>query len=309
MKRFWGGLYLSLAFGLAGSSVVAARVVAASLGVFTVAASSLLLAWIGLWASCSKRLFRDIRCLNRSDWTGLLVQAACGIFFFRLFLLKGLSWTSAGEAGVLTGATPAFTVILAAWLLKEAPGTKRILGIISTVLGIFFIQGGLEYGGAITRAHWGGNAMVLAAALSESLFNISSKMDSVRKKYAQNSDLDPMVKTTLVIGIALLLYTVPACLERPWAGLMALDLRQWLALLWYGLVATALGYVFWYAGIKRCPASSAAAFSGLMPLTALFLSFLLLGETPGLDQWLGGGLVVTGMLLAGASPAGADEEK
>lgn len=308
MKRFWGGLYLALAFGLAGSSVVAARILAESWGVFTVAAGSLLLAGMGLLTFCGDRLLQDIHRLKRADWLGLLVQAICGIFLFRLFLLKGLSSTSAGEAGVLTGATPAFTVVLAAFLLKESPGKKRMLGVISTVLGIFLIQGGMQYGGSITKAHWGGNAMVLAAALSESLFNISSKMDSIRSRSALTPDLTPLVKTTLVIGIALILCIIPACQEKPAVELIALGYRQWLALLWYGLVVTALGYVFWYAGIKRCPASSAAAFSGLMPLTALILSFWLLGESPGPVQWMGGGMVIAGMLLAGSSPSEEGEQ-
>lgn len=298
---------MTLAFGFAGSSVVAARVVGASLGLFTVAATSLFLAGVGLLALCWRQLLRDIRLLNRADWLALLVQAACGIFLFRFFLLKGLGLTSAAEAGMLTGATPAFTVVLAALLLKEAPGGRRLLGIISTVSGVVLIQGGLEYRGAISGVHLRGNALVLAAALSESFFSVSSKLDSIRRQQIQKPELEPMVKTTLVIGIALLLCTIPACLERPWDGLTALDLKQWLALFWYGFVVTALGYVFWYAGIKLCPASSAAVFSGLMPLTALLLSFLLLGENPASAQWLGGGLVVAGMLLTGAGNGAHDE--
>jgi drug/metabolite transporter (DMT)-like permease len=56
---------------------------------------------------------------------------------------------------------------------------------------------------------------------------------------------------------------------------------------------------FWYCGIRRSEASLAAVFSGMMPLTALALSVLLLGEKPGWQQWAGGGLVVAGMLLSG----------
>ncbi|EGW40222.1 putative membrane protein [Desulfosporosinus sp. OT] len=69
--------------------------------------------------------------------------------------------------------------------------------------------------------------------------------------------------------------------------------------MWYGLFVTALAFVFWYAGIKRCGAFTAAAFSGMMPFTSMLLSVIILGEHPGWQQWLGGILVIFGMVLIG----------
>lgn len=43
----------------------------------------------------------------------------------------------------------------------------------------------------------------------------------------------------------------------------------------------------------------AAAFSGMMPLTAMLLSVTLLGEAAGWTQWIGGALVMLGMALIG----------
>jgi drug/metabolite transporter (DMT)-like permease len=70
-------------------------------------------------------------------------------------------------------------------------------------------------------------------------------------------------------------------------------------LLWYGVFVTALAYLCWYAGIKRSGAFTAAAFTGLMPLTSMLLSTILLRESTGLLQWLGGVCVIAGMLLIG----------
>jgi drug/metabolite transporter (DMT)-like permease len=60
-----------------------------------------------------------------------------------------------------------------------------------------------------------------------------------------------------------------------------------------------LAFIFWYAGIKRCTACTAAAFSGMMPFTSLILSVLVLGEYANWQQWAGGGLVILGMILIG----------
>ncbi|GJM77446.1 hypothetical protein HMSSN036_96620 [Paenibacillus macerans] len=45
------------------------------------------------------------------------------------------------------------------------------------------------------------------------------------------------------------------------------------------------------------PAATAAAFSGLMPFTALLLSVLVLGESSYWLQWVGGLLVILGIIL------------
>ena len=109
-----------------------------------------------------------------------------------------------------------------------------------------------------------------------------------------------MAQTLLVCLCALALCLPLSLLEKPLPALAALDLRAWLVLGWYGLGITALGFMFFFAGVRRCDAYTAAAFSGVMPLTAMLLSIVLLGETPGFAQAAGGGLVIVGMLLLGS---------
>jgi len=304
MQSFLGKLYLAGAFILAGSSVVAARYLSGRLGVFTIAAASLFFALLALLLISSRSTPRVLYDMTRQDWLAILCQAACGMFLFRLFLLTGLEYTSTGEAGLLTGATPALTALLAVSLLKEPLYKTRILGIVSTVAGIMLIQEVFNGGSGLSKQHLMGNLLVLAAAMCESLFSVLSRFGSIRSSLSQNDELNPIVQTTVVTGVALTLCLGPALAEHPVSALMSLRSFEWLALLWYGLIVTALGYILWYAGIKRCDASVAAAFSGLMPFTSLCLSVALLGEHPSGQQWLGGAMVVLGMIFCGIKPSG-----
>jgi drug/metabolite transporter (DMT)-like permease len=52
----------------------------------------------------------------------------------------------------------------------------------------------------------------------------------------------------------------------------------WLYLLWWGAGTLGLGSALWYAGVAKAEASVAAAFMDLMPVSALVLSYVLLGE-------------------------------
>ena len=299
MKNWKGPVYLFFAFSLAGTSVISARFVSEKLGTFTIASASLFFALLILLPVCGKRLMENLRERSAKDYVLILLQAVFGIFLFRMFLLYGLLFTSSVEAGILTGATPAVTALLAIALLKEPVNRKKIEGIICTVGGILMIQGLLSGGNGFSLKHFGGNMLVLCAAASESAFNIFSRVLVVKTTYSQKEPINPLDQTALVSTIAFVLCLIPAFFEDPVQRLGQIGLLEWLALLWYGSFVTALAFVFWYAGIKRCGAFTAAAFSGMMPFTSMLLSVIILGEHVGWQQWLGGILVIFGMVLIG----------
>ncbi len=290
-----GPLFLTAAFGLAGTSVISARLLSGHAGTFTITAASLAFALLLLLPLCRGRLMRAVRQMTLTDCIMIVLQALFGIFLFRLLLLQGVMRTSTAEAGLLTGATPSLTASLAWIFLKERVTLRSITGVVCTAAGVLLIQG--VTASRLSTEHLLGNVLVLGAAASESVFNIISRVSAV--KAPQASPMNPIVQTALVSALALLFCIIPMLFEQPLASLGALGVTHWLALGWYGVFVTALAFICWYAGIKRCPASTAAAFTGLMPFTSLLLSVLLLGEKAGLEQWLGGALVIVGMVLIG----------
>ncbi|MDF2656911.1 MAG: DMT(drug/metabolite transporter) superfamily permease [Bacillota bacterium] len=297
MKQFTGSICLFFAFTLAGTGVVSARHLSGKLGIFTITAISLFFALVFLLPFCGKTLLSS---LSRLTWPGrflLFIQAFFGMFLFRMFLLLGLLHTSAGEAGLLTGATPAITAILAALFLKEKINSWKAAGMICTVAGILLIQGLMTSNADFSQAHFSGNLLVLCAACCESAFNILSRSFVKKSDAAEGIGLSPMEQTAAVSAATMFLCLIPSALEHPAQQLSALIPSDWLALLWYGIFVTVLAFICWYAGIRRSSAITAAAFSGMMPFTSLFLSVLLLGEQAGLRQWSGGLLVIAGIFL------------
>ena len=299
MDHLNGKLYLICAFSLAGTSVISARLIMGKLGTFTITAVSLFFALAFLVPLCGKQLARYVRLMSFRNFLFLSLQALCGIFLFRMFLLSGLYYTSAGEAGILTGATPAITALLAMVVLREPVSGRKLAGILCTVGGILIIQGVLTPGNGLSLAHIGGNILVLCAAACESAFNTLSRISAVKAAADLKEPSSPIAQTAIVSAIALILCLIPAALEHPLLELSGIGLMEWASLLWYGVFVTALAFICWYSGIKRCGAFTAAAFSGLMPFTSLLLSTVVLGESADYQQWLGGFLVIFGMILIG----------
>ena len=298
MKKWEGQLFLFFAFSLAGTGVIFARLASGRLGPFTIGAAGLFFALLLLIPLSGKRLTEGIRTLTGKGLFFLVTQALFGIFLFRLFLLLGLAQTSSMEAGIITGATPAITAVLAALVLKEKVGAARLWGIGCTVAGILFLQG--EWGTqGLSLTHLGGNLLVLMSAACESVFNILSRVYAIQAGQKGGKALPPLVQTTLVSLFAFILCLIPALFEKPFQRLGQANPTEWTALVCYGVFVTALAFIFWYAGIKRSSAFTAAAYSGMMPLTSMLLSVGILGEKAGWQEVLGGLLVISGMLIIG----------
>lgn len=299
MKHFMGKFYLLCAFSLAGTSVVTGYILSEKLSRFTITAVSLGIVILCLSPFYGRKTIQTIRLLKRRDWELLLLQAILGIFLFRLLLLLSVNLTSTAEAGILTGTTPAITSILAYLILREKPTGRSILGIACTVAGIVLLQVTSLSSLELKAQHLWGNILMICASASEASFNIISRKHRKINQNHTEPQLHPVVQTLIVSAIAFALSLFPAVAEEPLEALKRIGITQWLALIWYGLVVTALAFVFFYAGVKRCNAYVTAAFSGMIPLTSMILSIVLMREAIGISQWAGSCLIILSILMLG----------
>ena len=181
---------------------------------------------------------------------------------------------------------PAWGVI--AWLfLGDRPSRRTGLGIILSVLGVAAIN--LVRGGGSHRfpTRFFGNLLVLGAVAFESVFLL------IRKTVPE--PLSPLAVSTIisVFGSAL----VPAhghCRGLAGTDFSAITAVGWLVVVYYGAFVTVLAYLFWFAGITGVPPSTAGVFTAVMPVSALVLSALVLGESIGWQQLTGCACVLGG---------------
>lgn len=279
-------MQLTGAMLLAGSSVVFSKVLAVSLPTF-LANVLILLPAATVLLLLSWRLEGGVR-VPREAWRPLVLQALCGVFLFRVLLFYGLPMISAASAGILTSAVPAVTALLAWLVLRERPGARSLLGVLLTVLGILGLTVPGTSGGEGTRPLLGG-ALVLGAVVGEASWNVLSKLSVAR--------LSPLTATTLVTLLALGMFLPLAVPEARHFDLARLTLPVSLALLYYALGATVLAYLLWFAGVRRVGASTAAVYTGWLPVSAVGLSALVLREPLTLWHALGLGCVVCATLV------------
>jgi drug/metabolite transporter (DMT)-like permease len=290
-----GKIYLTVAFILAGSSVVVARYVSGNLQPFTITFMSLVFASFTALIFRGRSIFSTARKLSRRHWIILVLQAVFGIFLFRVFLTFGIKYTSAIEAGIITGTAPAITAIFTRFILRERLKRNSILGILLTLLGILVLQGFPFNMNAFDKNHLLGNILVLGAASCEALFTTLSRKAHIDIK--EDYELNPFVQSGIVSIIALILCTIPMFYEGSYIELAALSISGWIALIWYGSIVTVIAFACMFTGAKHCDGYTIAAFTGLIPMSSLVLSIIILKEIIIINQIIGCCLVVGSIMI------------
>ena len=109
--------------------------------------------------------------------------------------------------------------------------------------------------------------------------------------------------TTLFLSLMLqvpLLWTDQKLLVT---GMSVVPVSGWLALGYLIVFATALGQQAWLYGVQGVGPSRAGVFVNLIPVSALLLSALILGDAIGVREVVGIALILAGVWLVGKQSA------
>ena len=98
-----GRLFLTTAFTLVASSVIAARFVSAYIPPFSIAFLSFAIASLTAVLFCGKKMYHTVKNISGKTLKTIILQALFGSFLFRTFLLLGLQSIGAIEAGIIIG--------------------------------------------------------------------------------------------------------------------------------------------------------------------------------------------------------------
>ena len=226
----------------------------------------------------------------RRDWPTLIWLGVLGNTAYQVLFIFGIDWTLAGNAALMLATVPIFATLLSVILGHERVGSGVWLGAALSFVGIGLVVWGgartVSFGADTVR----GDLTMLAAAAAWSVYTVGSS--PLLKRYGTL----PVTAMTMWIGAAgLTVVSVPALANQAWA-----DVRpwSWVGLLYSGIMAIAVAYLLWYYAVRHLGSSRTAVYSNTIPLVALVVAWLTLGETPGWLQILGAVAILGGIFLA-----------
>lgn len=287
--RAWADL--TLAMVIVGSSVVAGKYMIVELPIFL--ASALRFAFAAALIVPLQYIMEGWPRVSRRSLCIMAAQAACGGFLFNVLLLSGLRTTTAAAAGIITSTTPAAMGLMGLVLMGERPTRRGLAGIVLAVGGVLAVNlHGIGDGlGGSTLA---GNMLVLGAVLAEAAFLL------LRKTVPE--PLSPLAVSTLMTVFGLVFFTPAALYQAQGFDFGAVGAGSWLTVAYYGVVVTVAAYLFWFSGVTQVSAQTAGVFTAVMPVSAVVLSALVLGEAITAGHLAGAGLVLGGIWCISRTP-------
>ncbi|HJQ20865.1 MAG TPA: DMT family transporter [Gemmatimonadaceae bacterium] len=275
MSVIWGVNYSVVKYGTSVLSPLAYNDVRITLATIAL----LVVAWI--WGGTPP---------SRRDVFALLALGALGNGVYQIFFVEGVAHTRAGEAALVVGASPALMALFGRMLGVEQISRRGIVGVALSMFGVALIV--LGRAASADPLHGGslkGDLLVLVGAVCWAIYTV------ILTPFTRRINGWWLSAITILGGCLVL--TVAGfgdVLAMQWASVPR---AAWAAILYSGLGALVIAYMFWYYGVRVMGATRTAMYGNLQPLIALLVAWLTLGEVPSLSQWVGATTIVSGVLL------------
>lgn len=213
----------------------------------------------------------------------LLLSVTFGTLHFALLFI-GLGQAEAGTGAILVQMGTPFATLLAVVFFKETLGVKRLAGLLLSFAGVIVLAGGPTLPAPLPTA------ILLTGALAWASSQLLIKRG-------------PAISPMALAGWVALFATPQVALgswwfeQGQWQALMSASWLAWGAVFYTAVMSSIVAYGIWYGLLRRHPVSRVVPMMLLVPVLAVILGVLLLGDSLGPHKLIGGGLVVAGIGL------------
>ena len=238
----------------------------------------------------------------RSAVGPLVLLGLLGNTLYQLVFVEGLFRTSATNSSLILAAMPVAVTLFAGLLGVERVSRRQVGAVLLAFLGVVIVLAARGMEGVALGAKLGDLLMMLAVVLWTAYTLL------MRRFPLQGISSLKITTWTLFTGTpGLVLVGIPSLLRTDWSQV---TWAGWGGVLYSSLLSLVAAYLLFNRGVRALGASGAAVYSCLTPLVAAGIAIVALGERPTLVHFVGGGMIVAGVLLSrkpGKTAAPADD--
>lgn len=282
-RRQW--LALVLLSMLWGGSFLFAGIQVKWLPPFTIA-----LLRVGLAAVILNALIRVLGKTMPADaasWRAFLVMGMLNNAIPFSLIVWGQNYIASGLAAILNATTPIMTVVVAHFTTSDEKITaNRLLGLVTGFIGVVVLIGTESLKGLGTG---------LLAQLAVLLAATSYAFAGIYGRRFKRMGIDPIVTATgQVTASTTLLFPLAMLVDSPWT-LAVPPLEVWLAAIGMAVFSTAIGYVLYFRILAIAGATNLLLVTFLIPISAIILGAVVLGEHLAPRHFLGLAFIGAGL--------------
>jgi len=277
-------LALVMAMALWASTFVVLKVVFVEVSPLWVICARM---WIAALALLAMYRFWGKAHYQKGDWRLFAAMSLAEPCLYFVFEAKALTYTSAGQAGMITAVLPLLTVGGAVLLLKEKASTRLWAGLALALVGVIWLSASGQRSAEAPNPVLG-NSLEFGAMVCATIYTLSLKRLSHRYSPLWLTAMQAITGALFFLPMALVSAPLPTQLSSQ---------SIW-AMVYLGLGVTLGAYGLYNFAMTRLPAARVAAFVNLIPLFSLLMAMLLLDERLNLWQMAACALVLAGVMLS-----------
>ena len=229
-------------------------------------------------------------------WPSMLALAAFSVGAFNTLLYLSAKTTTALNITLVNSTIPVMVALLAWILLRDRVRPFQAIGIALALLGMLVVVSRGDPGVFARLAFQPGDLIMVAAVFCWGLFSVLLRRQSV--------PLHPLAFLTVQIALGVLVILPFYLLDLLFiSGGFDLAADKLPPLLYVAVFPGLLAYAFWNHGVKTIGPAKAAMFMYLNPVFAAVLAGLFLDERLSVFHFIGGLLILLGLLLTTREPA------
>lgn len=227
---------------------------------------------------------------------GLIALAMLGFFgqfLNRISFSYGLTYTTGSSASIIMASSPIFAALLALGLNVEQITVRSCLGIIFAFAGVSVVMKGDWPGTPLSGTLLLGDLLILGAALSWAMFSVHAKR--VVTVYG-------ILRTTAwssTFGALFMLPVLTVSVQHD--PVLQHSLSAWMCVVYISIMGNAIAHIFWISGVSRIGPTRTTIYLTLVPIVAIILSQIILGEAFLATHLLGVALTIGGVYLTRTS--------
>jgi drug/metabolite transporter (DMT)-like permease len=271
-----------------GGTFVAGKIVVASLTPLMGSFARYLVACVALLVAAFV-LEGGLPRLSPRQWLATFVLGLFGVFAYNLFFMGALTRLPASRAALIIALNPAITIAISAVALGERLSARRWAGVVLALLGVAVVVSRGDFASFASGGIGTGELFMFAAVTSWALYTILG-----RKVLG---GLSPLAATNYAALWGTLLLGAVAAPHFDTLHPSQFTSTLVLALLYLGVLGTALAFVWYYMSVKKVGASSASIFNNLVPVFGVAISVAVLGEALLPSMLIGGAIAIAGVMM------------
>lgn len=220
-----------------------------------------------------------------SGWRAFVVIGLLNNVIPFSLIVIGQTFIPSGLASILNATTPLFTVMVMAAAGEEALQARRVASVALGFAGVIILRGwDIE-----ARTGQGlGILLCLGGALSYGFAALAARRLLKDSPPLGTATFQLMASTAMMAIVA-------GAVEQPWRLPMP-GVMTWLAVLGLAALSTALAYIVFFQIIRRSGATNVTLVTLLIPVTAILLGWLVVGE-PISAREIAGAIVIGSALI------------